>query len=107
MGARIKGAGTDVITIEGVARLHAAHHRIMADRIEAGTFLAAAAATGGRVTLHGTGGGILDAVLEKLREAGASCRPRWHDLARHAGKAKSVNVRTAPIPRSRPTCRRS
>src|SRR5258707_3377395 len=54
MGAPIKGAGTDVITIEGVARLHAAHHRIMADRIEAGTVLAAAAATGGPVTLHGT-----------------------------------------------------
>src|SRR6266850_3540314 len=76
MGARIKGAGTDVITVEGVARLHAAHHRIMADRIEAGTFLAAAAATGGRVTLHGTDGGILDAVLEKLREAGAELQDR-------------------------------
>src|SRR6266568_2180054 len=70
MGARIKGAGTDVITIEGVARLHGGQHRIMADRIETGTFLAAAAATGGQITLHGTNAGILDAVLEKLRDAG-------------------------------------
>jgi len=101
MGARIKGAGTDVIVVEGVARLHAAHHRIMADRIEAGTFLAAAAATGGRVTLHGTDGGILDAVLEKLREAGAELQTGTDDLPRDAGKAKSVNVRTAPIRRSR------
>src|SRR5258708_7185930 len=74
MGARIKGAGTDVITIEGVARLHGGQHRIMADRIETGTFLAAAAATGGQVTLHGTNAGILDAVLQKLREAGGELR---------------------------------
>src|SRR5881392_1010159 len=71
MGASIKGAGTDVITIEGVARLHGGRHRIMSDRIETGTFLAAAAATGGRITLHGANAGILEAVLEKLREAGA------------------------------------
>src|SRR5258706_284794 len=99
MGARIKGAGTDVITIEGVARLHAAHHRIMADRIEAGTFLAAAAATGGRVTLHGTAGGILDAVLEKLREAGAELQTGDGTISlAMRGKPKSVNVRTAPYP---------
>src|ERR1700704_506325 len=71
MGARIKGAGTDVITIEGVARLHAAHHRIMADRIEAGTFLAAAAPTGCPGACHGADGGMLDAGLETLREKGA------------------------------------
>jgi UDP-N-acetylglucosamine 1-carboxyvinyltransferase len=99
MGARIKGAGTDVITIEGVARLHGAHHRIMADRIEAGTFLAAAAATGGRVTLHGTDGGILDAVLEKLREAGAELQTGNGTISlAMRGKPKSVNVRTAPYP---------
>src|SRR5713101_6918144 len=74
MGARISGAGTDVITIEGVAQLRGATHRIMADRIETGTFLAAAAATCGRVTLHGTDAGILDAVIEKLHEAGAELR---------------------------------
>jgi UDP-N-acetylglucosamine 1-carboxyvinyltransferase len=99
MGARIKGAGTDVIVVEGVARLHAAHHRIMADRIEAGTFLAAAAATGGRVTLHGTDGGILDAVLEKLREAGAKLQTGNGTISlAMRGKPKSVNVRTAPYP---------
>ena len=63
MGARIRGAGSDVITIEGVERLGGATHRIMPDRIEAGTFLTAAAATGGRVTLRGAGVGIVDAVL--------------------------------------------
>jgi UDP-N-acetylglucosamine 1-carboxyvinyltransferase len=99
MGARVKGAGTDVIVVEGVARLHAAHHRIMADRIEAGTFLAAAAATGGRVTLHGTDGGILDAVLEKLREAGAKLQTGNGTISlAMRGKPKSVNVRTAPYP---------
>src|SRR5258708_15132142 len=71
MGARIKGAGTELITIEGVARLHGARHRIMADPIEARTFLAAAATTCGRVAPHGNDGAILHAVLEKLREAGA------------------------------------
>jgi UDP-N-acetylglucosamine 1-carboxyvinyltransferase len=99
MGARIQGAGTDVITIEGVARLHGARHRIMADRIETGTFLAAAAATGGRVTLHGTNAGILDAVLEKLREAGAELQAANGSLSlTMRGRPKAVNVRTAPYP---------
>src|SRR3989440_4724817 len=99
MGARIKGAGTDVITIEGVARLHGAEHRIMADRIETGTFLAAAAATGGRVTLHDTNAGILDAVLEKLREAGAELQAGNGSLSlTMRGRPKGVNVRTAPYP---------
>jgi UDP-N-acetylglucosamine 1-carboxyvinyltransferase len=99
MGARIKGAGTDVITIEGVARLHGAHHRIMADRIEAGTFLAAAAATGGRIALHGANAGILDAVLEKLREAGAELQTGNDTISlAMRGKPRSVNVRTAPYP---------
>jgi UDP-N-acetylglucosamine 1-carboxyvinyltransferase len=99
MGARIKGAGTDVITIEGVARLHEAHHRIMADRIETGTFLAAAAATAGRVTLHGTDGGILDSVLEKLREAGAELQTGNGTISlTMRGRPKGVNIRTAPYP---------
>jgi UDP-N-acetylglucosamine 1-carboxyvinyltransferase len=99
MGAKISGAGSDVITIDGVASLHGTDHRIMPDRIEIGTFLAAAAATRGRVTLHGADAGILDAVLDKLREAGAELR-----LANGAislamkGRSKSVNVRTAPYP---------
>ena len=99
MGARIKGAGTDVITIEGVARLHGAQHRIMADRIETGTFLAAAAATGGSVTLHGADAGILDAVLEKLREAGAELQTGNGTISLiMRGRPKAVNVRTAPYP---------
>src|SRR5215831_11783429 len=69
MGARIAGAGSDVITIEGVPALSGARHTIMPDRIETGTFLAAAAATNGRITLRDTDGGTLDAVLDKLREA--------------------------------------
>jgi len=99
MGARIRGAGTDVITIEGVARLHGAQHRIMPDRIETGTFLAAAAATGGRVTLHGTNAGILEAVLEKLREAGAELLVGDAKLSlTMRGRPKGVNVRTSPYP---------
>src|SRR5438445_7463506 len=99
MGARISGAGTDTITIEGVKRLHGATQRIMADRIETGTSLAAAAATGGRVTLHDTNAGILDAVLEKLREAGAELQAGNGRLSlKMRGRPKGVNVRTAPYP---------
>jgi UDP-N-acetylglucosamine 1-carboxyvinyltransferase len=99
MGARIGGAGTDVITIEGVASLRGATHRIMPDRIETGTFLVAAAAAGGRVTLHGTDAGILDAVLEKLREAGSDLHLADGSISLvMKGRPKSVNVRTAPYP---------
>ena len=99
MGARIGGAGTDVITIEGVAQLRGATHRIMPDRIETGTFLAAAAATRGRVTLHGTDAGILDAVLEKLHETGAELQigSGMVSLAMRQ-RPKAVNIRTAPYP---------
>ncbi|HTQ75794.1 MAG TPA: UDP-N-acetylglucosamine 1-carboxyvinyltransferase [Burkholderiales bacterium] len=99
MGAKIKGAGSDVITIEGVERLHGASHRIMADRIETGTFLAAAAATGGSVTLHGTNPGTLEAVLEKLRESGAEVRTEDGSISlTMRGRPRGVNVRTAPYP---------
>ena len=99
MGAKIKGAGTDVITVEGVERLRGASHRIMADRIETGTFLAAAAATGGSVTLHGTNPGTLEAVLEKLRESGAELRADDGSISlAMRRRPKSVNVRTAPYP---------
>jgi UDP-N-acetylglucosamine 1-carboxyvinyltransferase len=99
MGAKISGAGTGVITIEGVASLNGASHRIMPDRIETGTFLVAAAATGGRVTLHGTDAGILDAVLEKLREAGADVNSADGSISLvMKGRPQSVNVRTAPYP---------
>jgi UDP-N-acetylglucosamine 1-carboxyvinyltransferase len=99
MGARVKGAGSDVIVIEGVERLHGAGHRIMADRIETGTFLAAAAATGGSVTLRGTSAGTLEAVLEKLRESGAEVRADDATISlAMPGRPKGVNVRTAPYP---------
>ncbi|HWA14308.1 MAG TPA: UDP-N-acetylglucosamine 1-carboxyvinyltransferase [Burkholderiales bacterium] len=99
MGARIRGAGTDVITIEGVARLNGAVHRVMPDRIETGTFLVAAAATGGDVRLKGTRADILDSVIAKLRESGAQVESDedWIRL-RTGGRLKSVNLRTAPYP---------
>jgi len=99
MGARISGAGTDVITIEGVSRLSGAAHQIMPDRIETGTFLVAAAATRGDVRLTGTEGAYLEAVLEKLREAGADLReePGAITLAMR-GRPRAVNLRTAPYP---------
>ena len=99
MGARIKGAGSDVITIEGVDRLRGASHRIMADRIETGTFLAAAAATGGNVKLLGANPGTLEAVLEKLRESGAEVQTANETIAlAMRGRPRGVNVRTAPYP---------
>jgi UDP-N-acetylglucosamine 1-carboxyvinyltransferase len=99
MGARIEGAGSDTIRIEGVERLHGAQHSIVADRIEAGTFLVAAAATGGDVTLRGPSPAILEAVLEKLREAGAEIET-GRDWIRCRGpqRPRAVNVRTAPFP---------
>src|SRR5262245_22145003 len=99
MGARIAGAGTDTITIEGVDRLHGASHEVMPDRIETGTFLAAAAATGGEVTLRQVRPDILDSVLEKLRETGAhvTTGPDWIRLAAN-GTLNAVSVRTAPYP---------
>ena len=99
MGARVRGAGSDVITVEGVKRLHGAHYRVMPDRIETGTFLAAAAATGGSIRLTGARPDILDAVLEKLREAGASIETGqdWISLET-SGALNAVNVRTSPYP---------
>ena len=99
MGARVSGAGTDAITIEGVERLRGARHRVMPDRIETGTYLVAAAATGGDVLLKGTRGDILDAVLQKLREAGAAIETGddWIRL-RMQGRPRAVSLRTAPYP---------
>jgi UDP-N-acetylglucosamine 1-carboxyvinyltransferase len=99
MGAKIRGAGTDVIQIEGVERLHGARHRVMPDRIETGTFLVAAAATRGAVRLTGTRAGILDGVLDKLRECGAQVTtgPDWIDLKMN-GSLRSVDVTTSPYP---------
>ena len=99
MGARVRGAGSDVITIEGVEQLHGAMHRVMPDRIEIGTFLCAAAATGGEIKLKGTRSNILDAVIGKLREAGAHVEhgEDWIRLSANGG-LKSVSLRTAPYP---------
>jgi UDP-N-acetylglucosamine 1-carboxyvinyltransferase len=99
MGARIKGAGTDMITIEGVEQLHGATHRVMPDRIEIGTFLCAAAATMGDIMLKGTRPNILDAVIGKLQEAGAHVEhgEDWIRLSTN-GSLRAVNLRTAPYP---------
>ena len=99
MGAKIQGAGTDIIRIEGVERLHGARYRVMPDRIETGTFLAAVAATGGKVRATGTRADILEVVLEKLRECGVKveCGPDWIALETN-GALNAVNVRTAPYP---------
>ena len=99
MGARIEGAGSDVIRIEGVRSLRGAEHTIMPDRIETGTYLAAAAATGGRIRLLGAAPKTLDATLEKLREAGARIRVQDSTIELEAaGRPSAVSVRTAPYP---------
>ena len=99
MGAKISGAGSDVITIEGVGRLHGARHSVMPDRIETGTFLVAAAVTGGDVKVTGARPDTLDAVLDKLRETGVQIETGrdWIHV-RANGALKAVNVRTAPYP---------
>ncbi len=99
MGAKIHGAGSDVITIEGVKSLHDATYQVMADRIETGTFLVAAAASGGEIHLQKTRADILDAVLDKLIESGAEIESGedWIHLKMNK-KLKSVNLRTSPYP---------
>ncbi len=100
MGARIQGAGTDEITIEGVARLNGAYHEVIPDRIETGTYLVAAAMTGGNVKLRNTRPELLEAVLTKLVEAGAHIETGadWVRLDMQGRRPRSVNVRTAPYP---------
>jgi UDP-N-acetylglucosamine 1-carboxyvinyltransferase len=99
MGAKISGDGTDTISITGVEKLHGASHKIMPDRIESGTFLVAAAATGGSITLRETRADILETVLEKLTEAGAQIKVAGDTIhLEMKGRPKAVNVRTAPHP---------
>ena len=99
MGAKISGAGTDVITIEGVEKLSGANHNIVCDRIEAGTYMVAAAMTGGNVKLNNVRPDLLDAVIEKLREAGAEVVADGDSLTvKSNGKLKAINIRTAPHP---------
>ena len=99
MGARISGAGTDVIRIQGVDKLHGATHSIMPDRIETGTYLCAAAATGGNVRLVRTSAAYLDTVVDKLMDAGCDITVE-RDAIRLAAppRLKAVSLRTAPYP---------
>ena len=99
MGARVRGAGTDRIVVEGVTRLAGATHRVLPDRIETGTFLVAAAACGGDVRLTGCAPETLDAVLDKLREAGAQVETGadWIRIVASA-RPKAVSLRTVPFP---------
>jgi UDP-N-acetylglucosamine 1-carboxyvinyltransferase len=100
LGGKVEGAGTDCLRIEGVEHLHGGHYRVMPDRIETGTFLAAAAATRGRVKLKETSAHYLEAVLLKLEEAGADIEvgKDWITLDMHGRRPRAVNARTAPYP---------
>lgn len=100
MGAKVSGAGTDTITIEGVERMHGATYDILPDRIETGTYLVAAAVTGGSVKLKDTDPTLLDAVISKLEEAGAEIETGedWISLDMKGKRAKGIDIRTAPYP---------
>jgi len=100
MGGKITGAGTDTIIIEGVEKLHGTRYRVLPDRIETGTFLVAAAITGGSITVKDTDPKLLDAVIDKLRDAGAKVEvgDDWITLDMEGKRPKAVNVRTAPYP---------
>ena len=100
MGARIQGAGSSTITIEGVASLHGASHRVPPDRIETGTFLTAAAATRGNITVLDTDPNFLHHVLGKLEQAGANIElgPDWIHLDTGGKRCQAVHVNTAPYP---------
>lgn len=99
MGARISGAGTDVIRIQGVERLHGASHAVMPDRIETGTYLCAAAATGGNIRLLKTSAAYLDTVVDKLMDAGCDITTDRDAITLKApARLKAVSLRTAPYP---------
>ncbi|AVI99798.1 UDP-N-acetylglucosamine 1-carboxyvinyltransferase [Haemophilus influenzae] len=100
MGAKISGAGSDHITIEGVERLTGCEHNVVPDRIETGTFLIAAAISGGRVVCQNTKADTLDAVIDKLREAGAQVDVTENSITLDmlGNRPKAVNIRTAPHP---------
>jgi UDP-N-acetylglucosamine 1-carboxyvinyltransferase len=100
LGANIEGAGSSTITVQGVERLGGGSHSVLPDRIETGTYLVAAAVTGGRIRLIDTSPETLEAVLIKLSEAGADIRTGddWIELDMHGKRPKSVDIRTAPHP---------
>ncbi len=100
MGAKIDGAGTSTITIQGVAKLNGATHSVIPDRIETGTFAVAAAMAGGEVRITKTRAHLIDALIEKLEEAGASIE-RTNDgliVRRNGARLKAVDIETAPYP---------
>jgi UDP-N-acetylglucosamine 1-carboxyvinyltransferase len=100
MGARIRGAGTDTIVVEGVERLHGGSYDVLPDRIEAGTYLVAGAITRGRVKVRNVRPDHLDAVLQKLREAGGEVTSgdTWIEVDMHGARPRAVDIRTAPYP---------
>ncbi|AWK80941.1 TPA: UDP-N-acetylglucosamine 1-carboxyvinyltransferase [Photobacterium damselae] len=100
IGAKITGAGTDTIIIDGVERLGGGYHSVVPDRIETGTFLVAAAVSGGKIVCRGTKASLMDAVLAKLEEAGAKVETGddWISLDMTDRELKAVNIRTAPHP---------
>jgi UDP-N-acetylglucosamine 1-carboxyvinyltransferase len=100
LGAKVRGAGTDTIIIDGVERLHGGSHRVLPDRIEAGTYLVAGAITSGRVHLKQVAPEHLDAVLVKLREAGATVTSGadWIELDMRGRRPRAIDLRTAPYP---------
>ncbi len=100
MGAQIEGAGTDTITIQGVDRLIGTNYRVVPDRIETGTFLVGAAVTGGHIMVRDTVPHILDAVLQKLQDAGCyiNIGEDWIELDSRGKRPKAVDIRTAPYP---------
>ena len=100
MGARISGAGSTTVKIEGVKTLRGVEYDVLPDRIETGTFLVAGAISGGRVRVRDTDPGQLDAVLQKLHEAGAELEVNRDDIVldMHGRRARAVNVHTAPFP---------
>ena len=100
MGAQVNGAGTDTIEILGVERLTGTHHHVLPDRIESGTYLVAAAITGGRVRIKDTNPSMMEAVLEKLDEAGVdvSVGEDWAEADATRQRPRAVDIRTAPYP---------
>ncbi len=100
MGAKVSGAGTSVIRIEGVEELGGADYKVMPDRIESGTYLVAAAITGGKVRLHGVAPDSFEAVTSKLQEAGAAIDigSDWIELDMQGRRPRAVDIRTSPYP---------
>ena len=100
MGAKITGHGTSTIRIQGVEHLHGCHYQVLPDRIETGTYLVAAAVTGGRIKVKDTRPDTMEAILAKLEEAGAEIvtGEDWISLDMHGKRPKAVNLKTAPYP---------